>query len=545
MYHNDIIVSASGAEGSPDTVHVTLTVAQNPVLALSAAVMMFDAELGSGNPPNQTFQISNAGTGIFNYAISEAVLWLSVSPMSGGPVPPAATETVSVDITGLSAGDYAGDIIVLASGAQNSPDTVHVSLTIIGNPILGVWPSMGISFLGEVGGDNPDDGEFWIYNSGTGTFSYSITEDIPWLQVSPMHGEPIPPEARETVSVDVSGLTAGCYEGNIIVTAPGAQNSPDTLYVMLTVVQEPVLALSRNNFIFQAMVGGADPPDQSFQIDNAGTGTFDYTISEDLPWLDVAPAGGGPVPPTANATISVDVSELESGIYEGDIIVSAPGVEGSPDTVHVVLNVNAAPLLVIEPTELIFHAMEGGESPLPQIITISNGGGGSLDFQMECNVYWLSLALETGGSIPPSVEDTVSVINIEGLIAGTYEGVIVVSAEDALESPQEVHVILEISSTGIRRIDGIEVPRHYVLNAPYPNPFNPSTNLIFALPSPGNVALTVYDIRGRKVAELISSWVPAGTYQTTFNASGLSSGMYFCRMVAPGFNSIRKLTFIK
>jgi len=100
------------------------------VLSASPDSLSFGAEVGGANPAEQYFQIRNIGSGSFDYTLSEEITWLTATPMSGGPIPPTDTVLVSVDISGLSEGDYEGDVIVTALGAQGSPDTVHVTLHI-------------------------------------------------------------------------------------------------------------------------------------------------------------------------------------------------------------------------------------------------------------------------------------------------------------------------------------------------------------------------------------------------------------------------------
>ena len=79
----------------------------------------------------------------------------------------------------------------------------------------------------------------------------------------------------------------------------------------------------------------------------------------------------------------------------------------------------------------------------------------------------------------------------------------------------------------------------------YPNPFNSETNLLFSLPKAGKVTLAIYNIQGREVARLINGFQPAGTYQRTFDATDLSSGVYFACLKADGFSQTRKLLLIK
>ena len=78
------------------------------------------------------------------------------------------------------------------------------------------------------------------------------------------------------------------------------------------------------------------------------------------------------------------------------------------------------------------------------------------------------------------------------------------------------------------------VPTAYALEAAYPNPFNPTTEIRFALPEAADVRLTVYDALGREVARLVDGPVGAGHQHATFDAGGLPSGLYLYRLEAKG-----------
>jgi len=91
----------------------------------------------------------------------------------------------------------------------------------------------------------------------------------------------------------------------------------------------------------------------------------------------------------------------------------------------------------------------------------------------------------------------------------------------------------------------VEIPNHYALKQNYPNPFNPSTTIEYALPKAGNVKLVVYDIMGREVATLVDEFKQAGIYNVQFDASGLSSGVYFYRIETKDFNQTKKMLIIK
>ncbi|MDP2207408.1 MAG: T9SS type A sorting domain-containing protein [Bacteroidota bacterium] len=75
-----------------------------------------------------------------------------------------------------------------------------------------------------------------------------------------------------------------------------------------------------------------------------------------------------------------------------------------------------------------------------------------------------------------------------------------------------------------------QFPREYALNQNYPNPFNPSTTIKYALPQASQVSLGVYNTLGQRVALLIHGKQEAGYHEVSFNASGLTSGVYFYRL---------------
>ncbi len=93
--------------------------------------------------------------------------------------------------------------------------------------------------------------------------------------------------------------------------------------------------------------------------------------------------------------------------------------------------------------------------------------------------------------------------------------------------------------------DNGTVPIGFSLEQNYPNPFNPTTNIKFSLPMSSNVKLIVYDMLGKSVATLVNESKTAGTYEVKFNASNLSSGIYFYRIITPGFSITKKLLFMK
>ncbi len=90
-----------------------------------------------------------------------------------------------------------------------------------------------------------------------------------------------------------------------------------------------------------------------------------------------------------------------------------------------------------------------------------------------------------------------------------------------------------------------DTPSNFRLYQNYPNPFNPSTNIRYDVASSGPVQLDVFDITGRKVAELVNEVKSSGSYTVRFDASSLSSGIYFVRLQAGNTTQSQKMTLLK
>ena len=90
-----------------------------------------------------------------------------------------------------------------------------------------------------------------------------------------------------------------------------------------------------------------------------------------------------------------------------------------------------------------------------------------------------------------------------------------------------------------------ELPAKFAMFQNYPNPFNPSTTIRFDLPKQANVILKVYDIMGREVAELLNDKVEAGSYSVVWDARAYASGIYYYRITAGDFVSVKKLVVMK
>jgi hypothetical protein len=231
-YSGLITLTASGATAV--TVPVSLTVTTAPVppaIGASPTSLSFTAQQGGGNPIAQTLNISNTGGGTLGWSASDNAAWLTLSPASGTG---NGTVTLTVTTGSLTAGTYSGSITLNATGASSI--TVSVTFTVIApavTPTMDLSPTT-FSFTATQGAANPASKTLNIANPGTGTLTWSVTDNASWLTLAPASGSTITGTSPVTLSVNTAGLLAGPFTAAITVTATAATNSPTTIPVTLT-----------------------------------------------------------------------------------------------------------------------------------------------------------------------------------------------------------------------------------------------------------------------------------------------------------------------
>ena len=90
-----------------------------------------------------------------------------------------------------------------------------------------------------------------------------------------------------------------------------------------------------------------------------------------------------------------------------------------------------------------------------------------------------------------------------------------------------------------------EIPVEAFLSNNYPNPFNPTTKIEFAIPKNSYVTLKIYDNLGREVSTLINELKSAGKYSIDFNGNNLASGVYYYKLTSDNFSDIKKMILVK
>ena len=197
-----------------------------------------------------------------------------------------------------------------------------------------------LEFSATVNDDGPDSPTVQVDNVGPGMFSWTATEDIPWLTLtnnSGVQGDLL------FMSIDTTGLVEDRYNGDIWVTAPDVNLGMQKIEVELDVhsVEESASGLGTMNdpLSFAIIEGETVLPSDFFTIINTGTGTLDWTITETIPWLSLDRSSGA-----GESTVvgTVDPSGLAAGRYLQTLQLQSPTADGSPRSVDVNLSVGCS-----------------------------------------------------------------------------------------------------------------------------------------------------------------------------------------------------------
>jgi hypothetical protein len=420
-----------------------------PVLGLSPSAFSFSLEEG-GDPLTQTLSVINQGGGTLNWTASEDQWWLDLSPTSGS-LGAGQSEAVSVRVSDidLTAGQYQGVISVSDPNARNSPGTASVALNYVQLPRIGLSGTT-LSFTADEL-LNPDPQVLTITNVGGGTLQWSADEEADWLDIAPRSGSLGSGQSHDlVVSVSPGERPGGTYEGGIIILDPNAVNSPRSVAVAMTVIPRPRIGIDPSGLSFTTF-DGQDPTSQLLTISNQGGQTLNWNADyEEDSWLGLSITSGSLASgQSQNINVSVGVGSLDPGAYQASITFSDPWAINSPQTVPVTLDISQGPLIGLSASTVVFETLFGA-NPFPFQATVSNAGGGVLEWQATADVGWIQLSpasgtLGTVGGVGLAQSMTITV-NAIGLAVGSHQGTITVSDPDAGNSPQTIKVILNVSA---------------------------------------------------------------------------------------------------
>ena len=206
------------------------------------------------------------------------------------------------------------------------------------------------------------------------------------------------------------------------------------------------------------------------------------------------------------------------------------------------------------------HLSEGNGYGNTGVDKTPNGNDGTLQGGVEWVestapiYYWLSITPSSGIVAASSAMDINVLFDATGLVDGGYMADILITSND----PDEGQVAVPVTWSVILGVEAEQaLPQSFALHQNYPNPFNPTATIRFDLPQSAQVSLVVYDLLGRRVAELVSQEIEPGYHSVTWNAGGitgrnLASGIYIARLqatptagVAPEYSKFSTIQLLK
>ncbi|MDQ2900048.1 MAG: hypothetical protein M3Y07_09640, partial [Acidobacteriota bacterium] len=242
-------VTVTPAGGAAQTIPVTLTVSNTPLVNINPVVLNFTASVVGGTPPAfQTLALTSTGDPVPFTATAAGGPFLVVTPNNGNA---PANLSVGVNPTGLAIGTYGGSITVVAGGQTQ---TVPVTLAVNSGINVAVSPVM-LAFTQVAGSAAPAAQPINVTSTnGSVPISAAVTAGGNFLTITSTAATP----GTVTVTANAGMLAAGTYMGSITLTGTGAANAPQVVSVTLTVTAPaplPTLTATPTSINVSAVAG--------------------------------------------------------------------------------------------------------------------------------------------------------------------------------------------------------------------------------------------------------------------------------------------------
>ncbi len=361
---------------APQPIPIPAPPLPQPAIGVSSPSFSFSARQGAGSQARQTLTVTNTGSGTLNWNAIASAAWLTLGPAVGKD-----TGTISLTATAgsLAVGTYNTTITVTAVGA--TAVTIPVNLTVEAAPVppmIRTSPAT-LSFTAVQGGSNSSSQTVNISNSGSGLLTWSASENVSWLGISPTSGTS---NGSVTVTTTPGSLAAGTY--NTLVTINAANAASVSIPISLTVTApSTTVTLSPSSLTFSGVQGGGNPASQTVVVNSNGN----WTAGSSATWLTLGSSSGN-----GNGSIAANVvlSSAVVGTNTAMITVTSGGVAR---TISVALTVSAASLAAF-PSSVTYTATQGAANPAAQTIAINSNGA----WTVRDNADWLSLSPTSGSS---------------------------------------------------------------------------------------------------------------------------------------------------
>ncbi len=408
--------------------------------------------------------------------------------------------------------------------------------------------------------------------------NWSVNESLSWVSVSPQTGS-----GNESLAINYDqNLTSNERTGDIVITG-------GTFSRKITITQEGASIVNYLVLSPEADTVSADVVSTTFSI-NANV---DWTISDTSSWANLDKLSGN-----GNSNIEINFSQnattserktsflIESSagneiftlVQKGITIPGYLTLSPTNDTIDYLSGYQTLSLESNLEWSISDDAIWLGKSPSSgsgnQIITINYTANSDYEPRIAnltviadtitkyIKIFQRGLPFEVSGiSLPENAGSVLGTGNYylgdsiiikaipnEGYrFVNFIEGDSVISTDSVYNFSINKHRTFTanfelVTSTGLY-FD--ENPSNFSLSDNYPNPFNPTTKISYTIPKESNVTIKLYDMLGNFLSLIVDRRSKAGTFEVTFNAGNLSSGVYYYQMKADNFITTKRLVLLK
>jgi uncharacterized protein (TIGR03437 family) len=483
--------------------------------------------------------------------------WLSVNPSSATISSSASkTETVSVSPAGLAQGSYSGYLNVFVNNSTTPALQVLVTLNVGTSTGLNVAVTPASLTYNIVSASSGNQTQTLTVTNSTNqiqtvTATSTVTAGIGWLTVTPTT-ETVAADGSNQFSVTVNPLSLGIgtFTGNIAVTV----GTSETINVGVTVnvgsIGTSEISATPNPLTLTIPAGSTVqtyPNTLTVTTTSFSTVSFTAVAASTGNWLSVTQGGVQTV--TNNApdklTVNVDPIGFVTGQTYSGTITLTPTDGSTPFVVPVNVTVGSTPFLTINPTNLAFAYQAGTAFPPAQSLSLSSSGI-AIAFNAAASTTtggnWLIVSPQSGATAASGAGTTNLTVQVNptGLAAGSYNGLITVTATGASNTTQTIPVTLLVSNLPILNLSASSVTFNYqygtstlpgqqqVQVISSGNPLNYTTtvspesggNFLVVTPSSGTTPQSL----NLSINPSVLATLAAGMYSATVTVNALGAG---------------------
>lgn len=533
----------------------------------------------------EILSISNIGGSTLKLSLLENLEWISVEPNTVSLANGESTElTITFDSRTLSEDIAAHTAAIRIVSNEMNPSLAELPVEIIFDPSSSGSPELSLSTDTLVASftkpteNTTGTASFTLYNQSADSINWMVFKNQPWITgLEPAGGKikdsvevtttfrlrPQDPIGIRNATVTVAAYFDGSQEQTqielpvrLVLTDDEQEELPTVSFnpTELTFTDSVQIGDSWEGIV-EVDINNLGTPGVNFQFLQSFTSfvtsnpfngeitqsgkvqlTFSFDNIQEAILMDTSVTYRFFYPDKPVVELSIPVS-ITIGLIE-KVIEPLPKIEFAiaPDSLFMVQQITLGDTLRIDEALLIKNLGEVGlnwELNLPNTPTTAPKLAGVVNDSLV-----VPILLE----IPDITESTTlsETLGLELWYERIRNG-----ESQRIDSLVRIPLVIQVDVISVSNEWLGDTPSEIVLYQNYPNPFNPSTQIRFALPSSKHVQLSVYNVSGQMVVELINGQMPAGVHHINFDAQGLSSGTYIYQLKSSDGVLSKKLLLIK